>query len=48
MEGFAMSALWVYYWRRSTTDLRFGGRPFIIAAVLIFLHVFNSPRLSQF
>ena len=41
-------ALWVYYWRRSTADPTFGGRPFIIAAVLMFLHVFNSPWLSQF
>jgi hypothetical protein len=40
-------ALWTYYWRRSTTDPTFGGRPFVIAAVLMVLHVFNSPWLSQ-
>jgi hypothetical protein len=39
--------LWAYYWRRSKSDLSFGGRPFAIAAVLVFLHVFNSPWLSQ-
>jgi hypothetical protein len=35
--------LWAYYWRRSAVDASFGGRPFAIAAVLIALHVFNSP-----
>jgi hypothetical protein len=42
-----IAALWAYYWRRSITDPTFGGRPFMIAAVLIVLHVFNSPWLSQ-
>jgi len=41
-------ALWAYYWRRSIADATFGGRPFIIAAALLVLHVFNSPWLSQF
>jgi hypothetical protein len=39
--------LWAYYWRRSATDRTYGGRPYFIAAVLMFLHVFNSPWLSQ-
>jgi hypothetical protein len=42
-----IAALWAYYWRRSTADPRFGGRPFVIAAALMFLHVFNSPWLSR-
>jgi hypothetical protein len=41
-------ALWAYYWRRSTSNPSLGGRPFAIAGVLIVLHVFNSPWLSQF
>lgn len=43
-----IGALWAYYWRRSRADSSFGGRPFTIAGVLIFLHVFNSPWRSQF
>jgi hypothetical protein len=39
--------LWAYYWRRSRHGLSFGRRPFAILAVLMFLHVFNSPWLSQ-
>ena len=41
-------ALWAYYWRRSRVDASFGRHPFSIVAVLIVLHVFNSPWLSQF
>ena len=40
-------ALWAYYWRRSRVDASFGSRHFSIFAVLVFLHVFNSPWLSQ-
>ena len=40
--------LWAYYWRRSTADATFGGRSFVIAAVLLVLHMFNSPWLAQF
>jgi len=42
-----IAALWAYYWRRSIADPTFGGHPFVIAAVLMFLHVFNSPWLSR-
>jgi len=43
-----IAVLWTYYWRRSTSDASFGRHPFAIAGVLIVLHVFNSPWLSQF
>ena len=39
--------LWAYYWKRSGVDAPFGRRPFSICAVLVVLHVFNSPWLSQ-
>lgn len=42
-----MGVLWLYYWQRSTRDPSFGRRPFAIGGVLLFLHVFNSPWLSQ-
>jgi len=48
VEAAVIAALWAYYWRRSSADPSFGGRPFAIAAVLIFLHAFNSPWLAQF
>ena len=41
-------ALWLYYWRRSTIDERFGRRPFAVAGVLVSLHLFNSPWLARF
>lgn len=47
VELAVIAVLWAYYWRRSLADPSFGRRPFAIAAVLIFLHVFNSPWLSQ-
>lgn len=40
-------ALWTYYWRAARRDPSFGRRPFTTVAVLVFLHVFNSPWLSQ-
>ena len=40
--------LWAYYWRRSIADTTCGGRPFGTAAVLLVLHMFNSPWLAQF
>lgn len=40
-------ALWTYYWRAARRDPSFGHRPFTTVAVLVFLHVFNSPWLSQ-
>jgi hypothetical protein len=40
-------ALWAYYWRGASSDPSFGRRPFATLAVLLFLHVFNSPWLSQ-
>jgi hypothetical protein len=40
-------ALWACYRQRSRSDPSFGGRPLAIAAVLICLHVLNSPWLSQ-
>jgi hypothetical protein len=40
-------AFWAYYWRRSRVDASFGRRPVSILIVLIVLHVFNSPWLSQ-
>ena len=39
--------LWTYFWRRSRVDESFGRRPFSILALLVSLHVFNSPWLSQ-
>lgn len=42
-----IAAFWGYYWRRSQSNSTFGGRPIAIAAVLLALHVFNSPWLSQ-
>ena len=48
VELAVIAALWIYYWRRSAVDLSFGGRPFAIGAVLLGLHLFNSPWLSQY
>ena len=47
LELAVMTLLWGYYWRRSRAHPSFGAHPFIIAAVLLGLHVFNSPWLSQ-
>jgi hypothetical protein len=47
VELAVIAALWAYYWRRSRRSPLFGRRPFAILTVLIFLHVFNSPWLSQ-
>jgi hypothetical protein len=47
VELAAIVALWAGYWRRAGGDPSFGRRPFAILAVLMFLHVFNSPWLSQ-
>ena len=47
-ESALIVTLWAYYWRRSTADATFGGRSFVIAAVLLVLHMFNSPWLAQF
>jgi hypothetical protein len=47
VELAVIAVLWAFYWRRSISDARFGGRPFAIAGALMFLHVFNSPWLSQ-
>jgi hypothetical protein len=47
VELAVIAALWFYYWRRSAGDPAFGHRPFAIAGVLLFLHAFNSPWLSQ-
>ncbi len=35
-----------YYWRRSRTDRSFGGRAFAAVAVILVLHLLNSPWLS--
>lgn len=44
----AVSAvLWGYYRQRSLPNRTFGGRPLAVAAVLLVLHVFNSPWLPQ-
>jgi hypothetical protein len=43
-----IAGLWLYYWRRSIPNPTFGRHPYAIAGVLIVLHVFNSPWLSQF
>ncbi len=48
VELAVIGALWAYYWRRSRRHESFGGRPVAIAMVLLGLHVFNSPWLSQF
>jgi hypothetical protein len=42
-----IAALWTYYWRRSIGDPTFGRRPFLIGGLLVSLHAFNSPWLSQ-
>lgn len=38
----------VYYWRRSRVDGTFGGRGGAVIAVVLLLHVMNSPWLSAF
>jgi hypothetical protein len=48
LELVVILALWAFYWRRSRADATFGGRPFAVAGVLLALHLFNSPWLSQF
>ena len=47
VECAVIGALWAYYWRRSRVDASFGRRPVAILTVLVLLHVFNSPWLSQ-
>jgi hypothetical protein len=47
VECAVIVALWAYYWRRSRVDASFGRRPVSILTVLVLLHVFNSPWLSQ-
>lgn len=47
LELAVIVGLWAFYWFRSRRDPLFGRRPFAIIAMLMFLHVFNSPWLSQ-
>jgi membrane-bound metal-dependent hydrolase YbcI (DUF457 family) len=46
VELASIGALWAYYWRRSKGGSSFGGRPYMIAGVLLLLHVYNAPWRS--
>src|SRR5688500_18816782 len=47
VELVVIAIFWVYYWKRAEVEKSFGGRPLAVGAVLLFLHVFNSPWFSQ-
>lgn len=42
-----IAACWFDYWRRSQGNPAYGRRPIGVAAVLLVLHVFNSPWFSM-
>ncbi len=46
LELGVVAVLLGYYWRRSTTDQSFGGRPLAVVMTVLILHVLNSPWLS--
>jgi hypothetical protein len=47
VELIVITTCWGYYWRRASTVGSFGRRPLMIAVVLAFLHLFNSPWVPR-